>query len=125
LLVRRLISYLTLWICLLGLIQPTLGCTARTDCYPTRSPALRIEQITTPSITADDCCSARCALASSPWVVAQPRKAPDQATSPPALHGAPADVSVPRRVIHAGPPVLADYHGNESLTYLRTARLRL
>lgn len=121
-LVRRLLASLTIWICLIGMVQPALACGL--DCCPKRSPAPYIQQTSSAAI-ADDCCCARSTAASSPWVAAQPRKAPDQVASSPVSFGCAADTLIAQRPIQSASVVLTDYRGNQSLTYLRTARLRL
>lgn len=123
--VRRLITTLMLWGCLLGMTQPTLVCGPGTDCCPKGSSSSCIEQSTVPAAAADGCCATRPALASSPWVVAQPRKSLDRAAGFPSLLTAPAAVPVVRSVLQVAPLVLTDYRGDFSLTYLHTARLRL
>lgn len=122
--VRRLLAPLTLWICLLGMVQPALACALRADCCPKPSPAPYIQQTSAAAIADDDCCSARSTAASSPWVAAQPRKAPDQTASAPASFDFRDDTLLAQRPIQPA-SALTDYRGNESLTYLRTARLRL
>jgi hypothetical protein len=118
---------LTIWLCLLGMIQPALACAPVPDgCCPQGTPARGIEHATIPAASAtDDCCCARQVLTSSVRVAAQPRKAPDQSSSPPASPGAPAGALIAQLPNEAAPLAHADYRGNESLTYLRTARLRL
>jgi hypothetical protein len=123
--VRRLITTLMLWGCLLGMIQPTLGCGPGTDCCPQESISGCTQQSTVPTVAADGCCATGPALASSAWVVAQPRKSLDRAAGCPSLLSAPAAVPVSRSVLQAAPLALTDYRGDFSLTYLHTARLRL
>ncbi len=124
--VRRLIASLTVWTCLFGMIQPALACAPGGDyCCPKGSPAGRIDQATVPAaIAVDDSCCAPQAIKSSPCVAAQPRKA-DQGASPPASMGAPVDLLVAQLPTRAALLLRTDYRRNESLTYLRTARLRL
>ncbi len=124
--VRRLITSLTVWICLLGLIQPALACASPADCCP-KGSAGGIEQSSVPGANAvDGCCCVQQARASSPWVAAQPLKAPDHRASPPASPGVEFDVLVSQRAAtQAALLVRADYRSNHSLTYLQTARLRL
>jgi len=123
---RRLITSLTVWICLLGMVQPAPACAPSADCCPKGSPAAGIEQATVPAaIALDNCCCARQASTSSPWVAAQPHKALDQGAGPPASMGASLDLLVAQLPTRAAPLLRTDYRRNESLTYLRTARLRL
>src|SRR5579864_3626848 len=107
------------------MVQPALACGLRTDCCPERSQASYIQQTSAATIANDDCCSARSTTASAPWVAAQPRKAPDQAASAPASFDIRVDTLIAQRPIQPASAGLTDYRGNESLTYLRTARLRL
>jgi hypothetical protein len=124
-LVRRLITTLMLWACLLGVIQPTLACGPGTDCCPKGSASTCAERTTAPAVAADSCCASRPALASYPSVVAQPRKSLDRAAGFPSLLTAPAAVPIARSVLQVAPLAHADYRGDFSLTYLHTARLRL
>lgn len=123
--VRRLFTTLTLWTCLLGMIQPTLACGLGTDCCPKGSASTQIEQTTLQAAADDSCCAAQPALASSPSVVAQPRKALNWDAGSPSLLTAPIAITVARSVLHVASLVLTDYRGDFSLTYLHTARLRL
>ena len=123
--VRRLFTTLMLWTCLLGMVQPTLACGLGTDCCPKGSASTYVEQATLQAVADDSCCAAQPALASSPSVVAQPRKALDRAAGSPSLLTAPAAVPASRSVPQAASLVLTDYRGDFSLTYLHTARLRL
>lgn len=123
--VRRLFTTLMLWGCLLGMIQPTPACGPGTDCCPKGSASTCVEQTTLPAVADDSCCAAQPALASSPSVVAQPRKALDQAAGSPSFLTAPPAVPVSRSVLQVALLVLTAYRGDFSLTYLHTARLRL
>jgi hypothetical protein len=126
-LVRRLITCLTVWICLLGMIQPALACAPSGDCCPKGSPAAdSVGNATVPAaIAVDGCCCAHQAITTSPWVAAHPRKALDQGAGPPASIAASIDLLVAQLPTRAAPLLLTNYRRNESLTYLRTARLRL
>jgi len=106
------------------MVQPALACGLRADCCPKRFPAPYIQQTSAATIADDDCCSARSTAAPSPWVAAQPRTAPDQTASSPVSFGSAADTLIAQRPIQPASVVLTDYRGNQSLTYLRTARLR-
>ena len=118
---RRLIISMTLVACLLGIVQPALAC----DCCPKGSAPGCIEQSAAWGINSNDCCAAAATLVSSPWVTAQTRHALDQATGSPGLFAAPANVPIAQQLLHRAPVRLGGYRNNESLTYLRTARLRL
>jgi hypothetical protein len=107
------------------MVQPAFACGLRADCCPKRSPAPYIQPKSAAAIADDDCCCARSTAAPSPWVAAQPRKAPDQTASSPASSGSAAETLIAQRPIQSASVVLTDYRGNQSLTYLRTARLRL
>ena len=123
--VRRLFITLILWTCLLGMIQPTLACGLGTDCCPKGSASTHVQQATLSAVEDASCCTAQPALASSPLVVAQPRKALDRAAGSPSLFVAPATVPTSRSVPYVASIVLTDFRGDSSLTYLHTARLRL
>ena len=123
--IRRLITTLTLWTCLLGITQPTLACGPCSDCCPRGFPSDPFGQLAGQAAAANDCCAAKPTLAALPQAVAQPRKAADQGTGSPALAGAAANIRVAHTRFRPTLPALADYRSNESLTYLRTARLRL
>src|SRR5438067_12398541 len=110
--VRRLITTLMLWGCLLGMIQPTLGCGPGTDCCPKGSASSCIEPSTVPAVAADGCCAAQPTLASAPWVVAQPRKSLDRAAGFPSLLSETADVPVARPVLQFAHFVLTDYRAD-------------
>jgi hypothetical protein len=106
--------------------QLALACAPTGNCCPHGFPAGSIEQATVPAAVAvDDCCCARQAITSSPWVAAQPRKALDQGAGPHASVAASVDLLVAQLPTHAATLLRTDYRRDESLTYLRTARLRL
>ena len=108
------------------MVQPALACAPAGDCCPKGSPATGVEQAPAPAaIAVDNCCCARQAITSSPWVAAQPRKALDQGAGPPASLGPSVDLPAAQLPTQAAPLLRTDYRRNESLTYLRTARLRL
>jgi hypothetical protein len=112
-------------VCLLGMIQPAFACGPGTDCCAKGSASGCVEEPTVRAVLADDCCAAQPTLAASSCVVAQPRRSSYHAVASPALFGPPAGVPVAQSVLQVAPLFLTDYRADASLTYLRTARLRL
>jgi len=127
--VRRLIASMALLACLVGTVQPVIACAScsvRTDCCPTGSPAGGSEQRhqTSPGAQASDCCALSAAI--TPSVSAVGARTPQGHAS-----GSSAAIALPA-VIRAGqrlpePPTSAAKIAplDQTLTYLRTARLRL
>ena len=124
---RRLIASIVILACLLGTVQPAIACansTPRTDCCPTGSPANTGHQAA-PCAHASSCCALSPAIASSVSVIGA-RTSQDHGSVPSAAIALPVTVRVGQclrelqtSVAQTPDPV------NESLTYLRTARLRL
>jgi len=117
---RRLIVSVTLVASLLGIVQSALAC----DCCPKGSAPGCIERSAAWGITTGECCAAA-PVGSSPWFTAQTRHAADQASGSPALFAVPAAIPVAQQLLRGASAQLGHYRSNESLTYLRTARLRL
>jgi len=128
--VRRLIASLVLVACLLGIVQPALAytnCASRTDCCPAGSPASCLEQLclASPCVQAGSCCALRAASAPSVSAV-RPRTAHGHASRVSAGIALPPGLPVGQRPPELRPPpAQVPAHVNQSLTYLRTARLRL
>jgi hypothetical protein len=123
---RRFLASLLLWTCLLGIVQPAFAYASWTDCCPAGACGGQPCQTATP-IGTGDCCAVQ-PNAPSPASI---RARPD--LPQPSASGAPvaADLSPPDALLRDRgawtPPrrVLAGAPFDESLTYLRTARLRL
>ena len=127
--VRRLIASLVLVACLLGIVPPALACAdgaSRTDCCPAGSPAGAGEQMcrASPSIEAYRCCALGVTATSSVSAV-RTRTAQGHASASPTATDLPAVVPVTQHFAVPTPPTSIAYRASESLTYLRTARLRL
>ena len=128
--IRRLIASLVLVACLLGIVQPALACAnsaSRTDCCPAGSPAGAGEQMrpASASIEAYGCCALRAAISPSVSAV-RARTAQGHASGSPAVVALPTVVPLEQHVPALRTPVLrVPDHVDGSLTYLRTARLRL
>lgn len=127
---RRLIAALGVLVCLFGIVQPAFACaTASPDCCPAGTPAGCSDQqlITRAQLELNDCCAARPAFASSVLVTPRGRAAFEHASgSPDPLIQSPAFSIRPNRSFaQATARPLIFRLTDESLTYLRTARLRL
>ena len=128
--IRRLIASLVLVACLLGIVQPALACAnsaSRTDCCPAGSPAGAGEQMrpASASIEAYGCCALRAAISPSVSAV-RARTAQGHASGSPAVVALPTVVPLGQHVPALRTPALrVPDHLDGSLTYLRTARLRL
>jgi len=121
--VRRLMTSMVLVACFFGIVQPALAytnCASRTDCCPAGSPAGCAEQVclASPCVQAD---------ASTPSVSAvRPRTAQAHASGPSPANALPTGLPVGQHPPELRtPPAQIPVHANQSLTYLRTARLRL
>jgi len=129
-LVRRLIASLVLVACLLGIVQPALACAnsaSRTDCCPAGSPAGAGEQTcrASPSIEAYRCCALGVTVTSSVSAV-RTRTAQGHASASAAVVAPPTAVALGQHIPALRTPAArVPDHVDESLTYLRTARLRL
>lgn len=128
--VRRLMASMVLVACLLGIVQPTLAytnCASRTDCCPAGSPTGCAEQLclASPCVQPGSCCAER--ATSTPSVSAvRPRTAQAHGSGPSPANALPPGLPVgqhPREL--RTQPAQIPAHVNQSLTYLRTARLRL
>jgi hypothetical protein len=126
--VRRFLTSLLLWTCLLGIVQPGFACASQTDCCQSGStggcggqpdPAAS-------GVGTDNCC----AIQTNAPPAASIRARPDQ----PQLHssGAPVAADFTRVELPTDPRgwtplrrAIGHTVFDQSLTYLRTARLRL
>ena len=127
--IRRLIASLVLVACLLGIVQPALACAnsaSRTDCCPAGSPAGAGERmrLASASIEAYHCCAPGVTVTPSVSAV-RTRTAQGHASASPTATDLPAVVPVTQHFAVPTPPASIAYRASESLTYLRTARLRL
>ena len=127
---RRLIASIVVLASLLGTIQPAIACanrTSRTDCCPASSPAdaRELTHQVAPCVQANNCCALRPAIASSVSAFAA-RTSQDQGSVSSAAIALPVMVPVGQylRELQTSFAQTPD-PVNESLTYLRTARLRL
>jgi hypothetical protein len=129
--VRRLFASLVVLACLLGILQPAIACAAacasQTDCCPAGSPARSGEQLHAPSFDAQvlSCCELRPAIATSVSAI-DARNDQGHAAGSPAAIAPSALIRLGRPPHQLGAPAaqIPDYP-DQSLTYLRTARLRL
>jgi len=124
---RRLIASIVVLACLLGTLQPAIACansTSRTDCCPAGSPADTGRQAA-PCAQASSCCALNPAIASSVSAIGV-RTFQDHGSVPSAAIALPITVRVGQylRELQTSAAQTPDPI-NESLTYLRTARLRL
>ena len=127
---RRLIASMVVLACLLGIVQPAIACAnciSRTDCCPAGSPASGGERMhpAAPCAQVSSCCILSAAIAPSVSAIGV-RTSHDQASGYSAAIALPATVGMAqhlRELQTAGAKVPDP--ANESLTYLRTARLRL
>jgi hypothetical protein len=126
---RRLIASMALLACLLGIVQPAIACancTSRTDCCPFGSPAGCSEQMHLAShcAQASNCCALSAAIAPSASPIGSRTSHGDStgsfATALPAVVRVGQQLAELRALQALTPDPI-----NESLTYLRTARLRL
>ena len=130
LVVRRLIASLVLVACLLGIVQPALACAnsaSRTDCCPAGSPAGAGERmrLASASIEAYRCCAPGVTVTPSVSAV-RTRTAQGHASGSPAVVALPTVAPVGQHLpALRAPAARVPDHVDESLTYLRTARLRL
>jgi len=122
--VRRLIASMVLVACLLGIVQPAL---AYTNCASRTCPAGCAEQLclASPCVQAGSCCALR--ATSTPSVSAvRPRTTQAHASGPSPASALPTGLPVGQHPPELRmPPAQIPVHANQSLTYLRTARLRL
>lgn len=127
---RRLTASLVLVACLLGIVQPALACAnaaLRTDCCPAGASGGSDQRIhsNSPAIDASDCCAVRTGITPS---VSAIRGRTDQSHA----SGSPTAVDLPTMAPFGqhlpalrAPAVQVPGHLDQSLTFLRTARLRL
>jgi hypothetical protein len=124
---RRLIASIVVLACLLGTVQPAIACansTSRTDCCPAGSPADTGHQAA-PCAQASGCCALSPAIASSVSAIGV-RTSQDHGCVSSAAIALPITVRMGQylRELQTSATQTPD-HINDSLTYLRTARLRL
>ena len=121
---RRLVAALMLLVCLFGVIQPTLACVPPTDCCP--SDCNTQPQPGSVWDEMSGCCAIQAPVAASLSIAPQSRPALNVMGSSSALITLADD---PLRLVlapgirAAGVAIRSDT--DRSLTYLRTARLRL
>jgi hypothetical protein len=126
--VRRFLASLLLWTCLLGIVQPAFACDWRTDCCQSGStggcegqPQPAASRVGTAS-----CCAVQTNARLPVLIRARPdQPQPHSSGVPVAADLAPvAPSSHPRRWTPL-PRAIDHIVFDQSLTYLRTARLRL
>jgi hypothetical protein len=118
--------------CLLGILQPALACAAAcaptTDCCPAGPQAGRGEQLHERafSVQSTGCCELRPTVATSVAVIGATRDQghPTGSSAPIAPPPTPFQIGRPPHQLGAPAAQIPDYP-DQSLTYLRTARLRL
>ena len=124
--VRRLIASLVLVACLLGIVQPALACAesaSRTDCCPAGAGEQTCRA--SASIEAYRCCALGVTVTSSVSAV-RTRTAQGHACASSAVVALPTVVPLGQHMPALRTPAArVPDHVDESLTYLRTARLRL
>jgi hypothetical protein len=120
---RRLIASIVLVACLLGIVQPAFACVSPSDCC-----LLDCDGQISPGSGwdgKDDCCAIRAAVAAWVSLVPQPRQTLNGAGGSPAYIPLAADLQpAPPRETPVPRPATG-IASDQSLTYLRTARLRL
>jgi hypothetical protein len=123
---RRFIATLLLLACLLGNVQAALACVPAGDCCPAGAPnECDLQAGVTAAVSAQNCCVAGVPVTSSVSVAIQPRHiVAGAAGSPAAINLATEPESSRLTRIPAGLG-RSEHFPNDSLTYLRTARLRL
>lgn len=131
LVVRRLFASWVVLACLLGVLQPAIACAtacaSQTDCCPAGSPAGSREELAGPSIDAQSlsCCELRSAIATSVSAIdARNDQGHASGSSAPTAPSALIGVNRPPYQLRAAAAQIPDCP-DQSLTYLRTARLRL
>jgi hypothetical protein len=128
--VRRLIASLVVLACLLGIVRPAIDCSncvSRTDCCPAGSATDCGAQIRSAShcAQATHCCALRATVAPSLSLIGV-RVPQGHASGFPAATLLATMPTVGRPLLNLRTPVaFIPIHVDESLTYLRTARLRL
>lgn len=127
--VRRLLSALLLATCLFGIVQPTFACVSRKDCCPSGSMGGCGEQTCQVGSwvrTAHGSCATRAFVAPASISV-RPAQPQPQASGTPGVADLVAIDSLPpdRRAWTPRRSLIANTVFDQSLTYLRTARLRL
>jgi len=127
---RRLVVMLVVGVGLLGMVQPALACATARDCCPTGSPSpCDGGRAGDAAFTVDlPCCAAH--IGSGPAVsidrtrvrcaIGHSQGSPDPVFLLPSI-----PIRQPTFVGPAIPESVSSYLNNASLTYLRTARLRL
>ena len=121
--VRRLIASIVLVACLLGTVQPAFACVASSDCC--RSDCAGQVQPGSGWVEKDDCCAIRATIAGWVSLAPQSRHTLQGAEGSAALITSTANLQpvTPRETPIPRPATGAAT--DQSLTYLRTARLRL
>jgi hypothetical protein len=121
--VRRLIASIVLVACLLGIVQPAFACVSPPDCC--LSDCAGRMPPGSGWVGRDDCCAIRAAVAAWVSLAPQSRQPLDVAGGSPAFIALAADLQpVPPRETPVPRPATGAAT-DQSLTYLRTARLRL
>lgn len=121
--VRRLAASLMLLACLLGIVQPALACVSRPDCCSSGCSTQAQPGLANAAL--DDCCGIQPAVGASVSLAPQPRHALNVAGGSPTPAAPVVDLQPrPQQTILA-PPSATRPPTDQSLTYLRTARLRL
>ena len=122
--VRRLAAAFMLLACLLGAVQPVFACVSHSDCCPSRCT----DQVSLGSIWVESsaCCAVQAPVGTSLSIASHSRQAPNVAVGSPALVTLADDPLrlVPALEIRAAQAATTS-RPDLSLTYLRTARLRL
>lgn len=120
--VRRLAASLMLLACLLGMVQPALACVS-SDCCTSGCSAQT--QPGLPEAALDDCCAVQAAVGASVSLAPQSRHGLNVTGGSPAFIAPAADLQ-PRSPRNLAVPALTTrFPTDQSLTYLRTGRLRL
>ena len=121
--IRRLAASLLVLVCLFGAVQPALACVSPSDCCPAGCSGLT--QPAADWIGMSDCCALQAPIGASVSLAPQTRHALNVAGGSPAFTAPAGPLQlVATREIGAARAETAS-RTNQSLTYLRTARLRL
>ena len=122
--VRRFAAVLMLLACLLGTVQPVVACVSHSDCCPSGCT----DQVSLGSswLEWSDCCAVQAPVGTSLSIAPHSRQALNVAVGSPVLVTLADDPLrlVPAREIRAA-QAASTSRPDQSLTYLRTARLRL
>ena len=126
--VRRYLASLVLWTCLLGIVQPAFACASRNDCCQSGSTGGcgGQPQPAASPVGTDNCCTVQTNTPLPASICARPdQPQPHSSGAPVAADLTPVTLPGYLRGWTSLPPAIGHAVFDHSLTYLRTARLRL